>query len=177
SERNVIGYRVFNPSGERVCPASASTLSLALSCIDFNPPAFAAPNPQYKVVALYRKAASVGETLSEEISESSPGYFTLPNSESKPNPPINLKLEKNAEGAVVLKWEPPASGPAPAPAFYRIYRGTTDYTGRYDVTGSGTTYTYTDTETGGTSHSYWVTSATSNLTESPTSEMLGPVTG
>ncbi len=175
SERNVIGYRVYNPSGGLVCPGSLSTVSLAISCIDFNPPAFNAPNLQYKVVALYRKAAPVGETLSEEISASLPGPLTLLGSESKPNPPVNLKLEKNAEGAAVLKWEPPSTGPTPA--FYRIYRGTTDYTGRYDVTGSGTTYTYTDTETGGTSHSYWVTSATSNLTESPTSEMLGPVVG
>jgi hypothetical protein len=58
-------------------------------------------------------------------------------------------------------------------AFYRIYRGSTDYTSRYDVTPSGETTTYTDTNATVT-HTYWVTAASSSLTESP---FLGPVSG
>jgi hypothetical protein len=56
TERNVIGYRVYNPSGKEVCPGSPSTLSLELSCIDFSPPETTASNLTYSVVALYRNA-------------------------------------------------------------------------------------------------------------------------
>jgi hypothetical protein len=64
SERNVIGYRVFAPAqpsgrGAEVCPGSPSTLSLADSCIDFNPPEMTAANLTYQVVALYRDAKGV----------------------------------------------------------------------------------------------------------------------
>src|SRR5207244_4963260 len=57
SERNVVGYRVYNPSGKEVCPGSPSTLSLEVSCIDFNPPEQTASNLTYKVVALYRDSS------------------------------------------------------------------------------------------------------------------------
>jgi hypothetical protein len=64
SERNVIGYRVFNPSGKEVCPGSPSTLSLELSCVDLNPPAPSASNLTYRVVPLYRDAGgAVAEGL------------------------------------------------------------------------------------------------------------------
>src|SRR5437588_5094812 len=59
TERNVIGYRVYNPSGKEVCPGSPSTLSLELSCIDFNPPEQTASNLTYSVVALYRNSSGV----------------------------------------------------------------------------------------------------------------------
>ena len=52
SERNVIGYRAYNPGGALVCPASALTLDTRLSCIDF-----AGTGGTYQVVALYRNAA------------------------------------------------------------------------------------------------------------------------
>jgi hypothetical protein len=67
-----------------------------------------------------------------------------------------------------LKWEAPKSGTAPS--FYRIYRGSTDYTSRY---GETTSTEYKDTDATST-HAYWVTAVSSNLTEST---FLGPVTG
>ena len=57
SERNVIGYRVYDPSGEEVCPGAAATLSLATSCIDLTPPATTASALTYSVVALYRNSS------------------------------------------------------------------------------------------------------------------------
>jgi prepilin-type N-terminal cleavage/methylation domain-containing protein len=172
AERNVIGYRVYNPSKELVCPEGAATLSLALSCIDFNPPSPSASNLTYKVVALYRKAE--GETLSNEISESPATAFTiagepLPASPNAPEGP--LTLVHNADGSVTLSWSLPKAGTAVA--FYRIYRGSTNYTGRFDITPNGSTTTYTDFDTAST-HSYWVTAVSANLAESP---FLGPVTG
>lgn len=55
SERNVIGYRVYNASGGLVCPASTQTLSLKLSCYD----ASAANGGNYTIRALYRNASDV----------------------------------------------------------------------------------------------------------------------
>jgi len=173
-ERNVIGYRVYNPSKELVCPASSATLNLETSCIDFNPPATKAPNLTYEVVALYRKAE--GEALSTAVSEGSSGTRTLEGGEPPPPGPNMpegpLTLVHNAAGSVTLNWSAPKSG-GPAVAFYRIYRGSTDYTSRYDVTASGATTTYTDTNATSV-HSYWVTAVRSTLTESP---FLGPVSG
>jgi len=55
SERNVIGYRVYNAGSTLVCPASAQTLSLKLSCIDQT----VGNGGTYTVRALYRNAADV----------------------------------------------------------------------------------------------------------------------
>jgi type II secretory pathway pseudopilin PulG len=171
-ERNVLGYRVYNPSNERVCPEKESTLSHALSCIDFNPPAATAKNLTYTVVALYRKAES--ELLSEKISEGPASSFAITGGEpppAGPSVPVGpLTLVTNADGSVTLTWSPPKGGPAVS--FYRIYRGGTNYSERYDVT-AGAVTTYTDSDAA-VVHSYWVTAVGSNLTESP---FLGPVTG
>lgn len=179
AERNVIGYRVYRPNGvkkELACPASSATLSLALTCIDFNPPLPTAANLKYEVVALYRKANPEGTALSEEVSEGPAGSFTVTGGEplpAGPNVPEGpLTLVKNADGSVTLKWSVPKAGGATV-SFYRIYRGSTNYTSRYDVTASGTTTEYTDTDATVT-HTYWVTAVSSNLTESP---FLGPVSG
>ncbi|HWG09389.1 MAG TPA: hypothetical protein VN672_10330 [Solirubrobacteraceae bacterium] len=165
TERNVIGYRVYNPSGTLVCPASEATLSIATSCIDFSPPSPTASNLTYSAVALYRNAKG-------ELLQGPAGTFkVLGGPPEAPKPPTGLTLTPNADGSITLNWTAPSSGPAVS--FYRIYRGSIDYTGRYDVTPSGTTTTYTDTGAVGT-HSYWVTAVNANFGES---SFLGPVTG
>jgi hypothetical protein len=170
SERNVIGYRVYNASGKLVCPSSAETLSNAQSCIDLPLEAKATESNQtYKVVALYRKAE--GEVLSTEVSEGTPASFTL---EKGPPPAPNvpgspLTATKNADGSVTLKWSAPSGGAAVV--FYRIYRGSEDYKNRNGVVLAGTTE-FTDTQAE-IPHTYWVTAVNANLTESP---FLGPVT-
>ena len=174
AERNVIGYRVYNPSKELVCPESAATLSLATSCIDFNPPSPKAANLTYEVVALYRKPE--GEVLSKEVSQGPPGTLTIDGGEPPPPGPnapgAPLTLVHNANGSVSLSWSAPKAG-GPAVAFYRIYRGSTDYKTRYDVTPTGETTSYTDNDAT-TTHTYWVTAVRATLTESP---FLGPVSG
>jgi prepilin-type N-terminal cleavage/methylation domain-containing protein len=167
TERNVIGYRIYGPSpGEAlICPASPSTLSIALSCFDKNPPAPNSANLTYTAVALYRDASGA-------IRQGPPGAFTvIGGPPAAPNPAQKLELKKNADGSVTLTWEKPSSGPEVV--FYRIYRGSQNYTSRYDVTASGTTTTYTDTDAEVT-HSYWITAVDANLTES---SFLGSVTG
>lgn len=160
AERNVLGYRVYGPSNELLCPESLETLSTATSCTDFEVPAGEPAERSYTVVAIYRNEH-------EEVTQSPAGALTVKRTESiAPNAPTNLVATKNADGSVTLKWTAPVGGTTPA--FYRIYRSSTNYTSRY---GETTLTEYKDTEAA-TTHEYWVTAASSSLTESP---FLGPV--
>jgi type II secretory pathway pseudopilin PulG len=166
SERNVIGYRVYNPSAQLVCPESAATLSVATSCLDsVSPPSPTSSSLTYSAFALYRDSKGVVQQGAEAT------FAVVGGPPAAPNAPAKLELTKNANGSVTLSW--PASVGGPAVIFYRIYRGSTNYTSRYDVTASGTTTTYTDTSAE-VAHSYWVTAVNANLTEST---FVGPVTG
>jgi hypothetical protein len=166
SERNVIGYRVYNPSKELVCPGSLIILSTATTCIDLNAPAMGAANLTYEVVALYY--AAEGELLSKTVSQGKVATFAPERTEEAPKSPRELKLV-TSEGNVTLSWQPPEAGGA-AVSFYRIYRGSTEYSSRIAATTS-TTYTDPNPET---SHEYWVTAVSSKLAES---KPIGPVFG
>ncbi len=154
SERDVIGYRVHRGNGALVCPASAEALSTATSCIDFKP-----LEGTYTVAPLYRNAA-------EELKEGAPASVEITKSESvAPSPPASLTLTKNTNGSVTLTW--PASTGA---SFYRIYRGSKNYTSRYGETSETQ---FTDTEASAP-HEYWITAVGPHLTESA---FVGPVNG
>jgi hypothetical protein len=101
---------------------------------------------------------------------SSGGGSTL----QKPSPPTGLTVTANPDGTRTLTWNAPSSS-TPAVDSYRIYRDGQNYTNRIDTAGAtGSSITWLDTATGGTSHTYRVTSVASTLTES---SMAGPVTG
>jgi hypothetical protein len=173
TERNVIGYRVYNPKNERVCPAGAQSLSLQVSCIDFlgypEAPKPSDSNLTYSVVALYRPAE--GEALSKEaVSQGPAGTRALSKTPLAPGAMKegSLEAKKTAEGSVILTWPAPEGGALPV--FYRIYRGSTNYTARYAIV-SPVTREFTDTDTE-IAHEYWVTAVSESMTESP---FLGPV--
>jgi type II secretory pathway pseudopilin PulG len=170
SERNVVGYRVYGPSG-LVCPRngagepSPTTLSLALSCIDLHPPAYNASNIAYKVAALYRKAKTAPEPEREELSEElGEGPATTlnvsPGEPARPSEPMSLSATKNEDGSVTLTW-PKVEGAA----FYRIYRGSTEYTSRYATAPQAEHPEFVDTDATA-AHEYWVTAVSANLAES-----------
>jgi prepilin-type N-terminal cleavage/methylation domain-containing protein len=169
SERNVIGYRVHTEGSTLVCPTDPATLSLSVSCIDLNLPSEATKaNRSYSVAALYRKAE--GAALSTTVSEGKTATFVVEKGTPK-GPTLTetstekLIATKNADGSVTLTWPKPTGVAA---VFYRIYRGSTDYTSRYGVSA---TREFTDTDAT-TTHEYWVTAVSSSLTES---NILGPV--
>jgi Tfp pilus assembly protein PilV len=95
------------------------------------------------------------------------------NSLQQPAVPTGLTIAHNADGTNTLTWN--AATGSPAPDFYRIYRDGQNYTNRYDTAGDNgsATVSWTDTSTGGTTHTYYVTTAATTLTESAT--MAGPV--
>lgn len=174
SERNVIGYRVYGPTKELICPESSETLSTTTSCTDFHLLKTKPSERTYSVVALYRNA-------SEEVKESSSAEITIKRIESiAPNPPTALTATKNENGSVTLTWDAPTSGASPS--FYRIYRGSKEFASRYAVTPASeckvesisTVCSFTDTAAEGVVHEYWVTTASTHLVES---EFAGPVSG
>lgn len=174
TERNVIGYRVYDPEKELVCPKEEATLSLESSCIDFlsspKSPKITDANLTYSVVALYRPAE--GESLSKTVISQGPaGTRALSKTPQAPNamPEVPGLEAKKEEGAVKLTWSKPSGGAAVA--FYRVYRGSKNYTGRYAIVSSATTE-FTDTHAE-TPHEYWVTAVSESMTESP---FLGSVT-
>jgi len=93
---------------------------------------------------------------------------------SQPAAPTGLTITVNADGTRTLTWN--AATGTPAPDFYRIYRDGQRYTHRVDTTGhTGTaTQTWTDSNTGGTSHTYHVTTVAESMAESAS---MASVTG
>lgn len=162
SERNVIGYRVYNPSARLVCPGSLTVRALTPSCIDLSPPLPSSTNLTYSVVALYRDSQGA-------VQEGAAGTFALAPTVSPPNAPSMLTATAQADGTVALSWSAPSGG-APV-AFYRIYKDGTDYTKRYDYTGAATPTTYLDASAFASVHNYYVTAVNATLAESP---ILGP---
>ncbi len=161
SELNVVGYRVKR-AGE-VCPGGGAS-SLATTCLDSNPPAKAASAAErtYSIAALYLDSKGA-------LQEGTPASFTLSSAPETPNAPTGLKVKKTESGSVIVEWSAPSGGPTVA--FYRIYRGSKNYTSRYATAFSSP---YTDSEAG-EPHEYWVTAVSSTLTES--SPFLGPEIG
>ena len=94
---------------------------------------------------------------------------------AQPAAPTGLTTTVNGDGTTTLTWN--AASGTPTPDFYRIYRDGFNYDDRIDTVGdngANTTYSWTDSATGGGIHTYYVTTATTNLVEST---MAGPVTG
>ena len=163
-ERDIIGYTVYRqvPLGtvQTVCAQITVT-----SCHDAAPPPDALVD--YWVVALDRDssgAARAGATSEVQHVRA----VDLP-----PTAPPTLSAS-TSNGTTVLTWTPGVDpDPGDSVDFYRIYRDGAAITDRYDRTGLGTDLTWTDTATGGESHTYYVSAVDTQLGESP---LTGPVT-
>jgi hypothetical protein len=166
-EHDIVGYQVYRRltsggAATLVCPLTQQT-----SCQDQSPPNQA--TLYYYVVALDRDNAG-GQRLGALGDEA-----TVMQTDQPPFPPTNL-LASTSGGTTILRWtaaSPVDPDTGDTLGFYRIYRDGSAYANRYDRTGTGDDLTYTDTQTDGVPHTYYVTAVDSQLAESP---LLGPVT-
>lgn len=170
SERDVVGYQVFRVgAAEPVCAIDQQ--KLATFCTDDNPPD---ADPLEYYVRAYDKDPSGNLRASADST-----HKLVTKTNSAPNPVTGLTLTTLPNGDTKLTWNRPAPEDpdvGDSVSFYRIYRDGTGRLDRFDRYFAGTTpnVTWTDTETGGSAHSYWVTAADGQNMESP---FVGPVTG
>jgi hypothetical protein len=184
----VVGYRVYNPSGTKICdttvgssyPATCPGNSnawcfSATDCTDLTPPAFGSNQRTYKIVALYYDANNV-------LQEGTARNVTL--DKGTPSPPpqvpsVSLTAVTQPDNTAIITWTPPTGGTTVS--FYRIYRDGSDYTSRYDTVPASScsaTCTYHDTNRL-SPHDYYIsavggTTPGSNMAESA---QTGPVNG
>ena len=168
SERDIIGYEVYRAgTSTPVCPLA--TQKLDTLCVDTNPPA---TSPLTYTVYAYDKNPS-GALRKGDPSDP----LIVTTGDLPPYAPTNLTATRGADGTVTLTWKRPSPQDpdvGDGVAFYRIYRDGQALTDRYDRWfDTSSSVTWQDTATGGTTHTYWVTTVDQHYAESP---YLGPVT-
>jgi prepilin-type N-terminal cleavage/methylation domain-containing protein len=162
-ERDLAGYRVYRTTNGT---AVVCTLTPDTDCQDTNPPG--SFTISYYVVAVDKDSAGA---LREGDHSATLTVNTLNN---PPNAPTNLTAT-SAGSNTVLSWSAPAiqdPNLGDSIAFYRIYRDGALFADRYDRTASNET-SWTDSHTGGTTHTYRITAVDTQLAEST---IVGPVT-
>jgi Tfp pilus assembly protein PilV len=170
---------IFNTTSSPTQPSGWSGLPTALGTSSTSPGCSNGSSGNSSNVGGYRVASTTGSyTYSPSVSSGRWAAGIVAYKVGTPNygapaTPTGLTGSDPGDGTTVLTWTKPSG--TPAPDFYRIYRDGINYTDRYDtVADNGTsTVTYTDTNTGGTNHTYRVTAVSQYLAES---SFAGPVT-
>jgi type II secretory pathway pseudopilin PulG len=159
AEHDVEGYRVFrvaSPSDLDVC----GFLTNQTRCRDTGIPS---GSQQYYVVAYDRDTAGVQRAGDKSA------YFTVPASDQPPTTPGNFKVVVPlGSTSAVLSWTASTDPDAgDSIQYYRIYRdGMNFVTNVYGRTATGSNLSFTDTATGGDSHTYYVVAVDQSNTES-----------
>ena len=158
-ESDIVEYRVLR--GAETTPV-CRTGPTVTSCHDPAPPG---DTITYTVVAVDRDPSTGAEN---------PGAASAPVTATRtanaPTQPGTLTATPSS-GSVALSWTA-SSAPYGQVAFYRIYRDGQAVANRYDRTPNPTDLTYTDTDLGGTAHTYSVTAVDAQYSESL---VTGPV--
>jgi hypothetical protein len=164
TEKDIVGYRVYrtNTGGPDVQVCGLQTP--VTNCIDNTPPA-GSPISYYAVGYDLDPSGNA-----REGAHSATANVTTTNLPA--NPPTNLQLSVSG-GSTTLTWTAPSVADADGDpvSFYRIYRDGSSYAYRY---GRTTKLTFTDAATGGTTHTYYITTVDPQLAEST---IVGPVSG
>ncbi len=181
-EGDIVGYRVYKGTSlankTPVCPASVSSgqvipVDAGDQCTDPSPPDYSSSAYYYSVYAVDRDPS--GNLREGAVSYTIAGVNT---GNKPPKAPVSFALTPGAN--VTLSWTLPSTPLDPDSGdtidSFRVYRkdgtgGTPTYLDRYDRDRlqqlcSGTSCSYTDTATGATTHTYWVTAVDTNLRES-----------
>jgi prepilin-type N-terminal cleavage/methylation domain-containing protein len=157
-ERDIVGYRVYRGLLPGVW-TQACALTTDTSCIDPSPP------PLSLLTSLFYGVAAVDRDPSGNLREGSTSSALNVNIlNGAPGAPSGLVAQWAANQAITLTWT--ASGGDPnlgdSVSYYRIYRDGE----RYDRSALGSDTTWTDTETGGLTHTYHVSAVDTHLAES-----------
>ncbi len=162
-ERDSEGFRVDRTTGSTTVTVCA--LAVRTSCRDNAPPA-PGSSPTYKVIGVDRDPDTTAQR------DGDPAAFVLTDpAPAAPASPGTLQASV-VSGNVVLTWTAPTGGVAPD--HYNLYRDGQAYGDRLDsvYVEAGQPLTYTDSQTTGQVHDYWITAVNANLGEST---QLGPV--
>ena len=169
NESDIVGYRVYRTVNAGSPALVCETGATVTTCHDAT--ASATDASSYYVVAL----DDVSSTGAKREGAASAAKTITP-ATMKPESPPTLTAVVSGD-KYKLDWTAP---PAPAVRypgdgirFFRIYRGGTAVTDRFDRTGRGSELTYTDTSVAGETRQYWVTAVDDNYSESAP---VGPVT-
>jgi prepilin-type N-terminal cleavage/methylation domain-containing protein len=158
SERDVEGYRVYRAQGGNdpvVC-----SLTRLTRCKDSGMPS---GDQQYYVVAVDRDASGLRDGDKS-------AYVTVPGSDQAPTapPPTTVRAVKSGPTSTVISWPAQTDYDAgDSVQFYRIYRDGTDWIGDYyGRTSNPSTLNYTDSNTNGDVHTYYVVAVDQSYVES-----------
>ena len=163
-ERDIAGYRAYRVSAGG--PVAVCALTTDSTCRDTSPPSD--PSVDYYVVAVDRDPA--GNLREGDHSAT----VTVTATDTPPPPPASLSAS-TASGNTILAWTAGGQDPDPGDQIdhYVIYRDGQAYADRYDRTATGADLTWTDKNTNGLVHTYWVAAVDTQLAEST---LVGPVT-
>lgn len=178
-ERDLEGYRVFRLPAGAGTPVVVCALTVLQACQDTSPPPRADGDVRYVAVAVDLHPTTGAQRQGDESNVATAVDDNLP-----PNAPAGLTATRTGDD-VELAWQRPdpedPDGESCDPAdpggrqicHFQIYRDGQLFANRIDRTATGEQLTWTDTDTGGGTHTYYVTSVDRHLAESP---MAGPVT-
>jgi prepilin-type N-terminal cleavage/methylation domain-containing protein len=186
-ECDVQGYRVYRGTSPAaidtlVCPSSGTTPITPTSCIDENAPApLAGQTLYYKVVgvdkdpltALREGTPSTIVAVAENnaVPGAPPTASACPGGSAGCTDIDGLDV---AAGTNAVSWTAATDPDSDPIYFYRIYRGGTNYTDRYDVLypTAGKPLVYVDPKPANGTNNYWVTAVDGKFGESAP---VGPV--
>ena len=172
-ERDIEGYQVYRQTSSS--PQLVCTLTQQTQCRDTNPPQGVDVN--YFARALDRDSSNalrLGDASDVALVRAT-NTAPYPPACTHDDPPVCLSASFQSNGIAKLTWLASPGDPDTGDTIdhYNIYRDGQTYADRYDRTAAtGSTLTYTDTKTGGSIHTYWVTAVDSQHAESP---MVGAV--
>jgi hypothetical protein len=178
AEGDLEGYRVFRLPAGAGTPVVVCQLTVLTSCQDTSPPPRADGDVRYVAVAVDLDS---GTKLQRQGDQSN--VATAVDDNLRPNPPGSLTATA-VDGDVRLTWSRPdpedpdneSCDPGDPVGrqicHFNIYRDGQLFANRVDRTATGEQLTWTDTDTDGVMHTYYVASVDRHLAESA---KVGPV--
>ena len=179
AEGDVQGYRVFRLAPDGGTPVQVCPLTVLNTCQDGDPPPRVDGPVSYVAVAVDFESPGVLRQGDQS------NVAVAVDDNQRPNPPGGLTATL-VDGNVKLTWTRPdpedPDGESCDPAvpagrqicYFNVYRDGELFADRYDRTSTGEQLEWTDSASGGVSHTYYVTSVDRHLAESAKAIAVSP---